>query len=192
MQYIYTFLKGLSLPERDGAHQRKNCEGARSRLKGSYLCALTDLKKDCMCRRFTYFTSDINLCAQRSMLCRLHHISRKNLLCKTSQKSKQKWEIYLKFVYIFYIIVRENTKTHGRLWEICFTDAVTVCKCYCQRGNCLVMIQQGTALHHHISSLGRMLFTKGNTQPLIPQSDCSGRFFMSSLWKRRSSSYVST
>lgn len=39
-------------------------------------------------------------------------------------------------------------------------------------------------------SFCRMLFTKGNTQPLIQQSYCSGRFSTSSLWKRRSSSYV--
>lgn len=37
----------------------------------------------------------------------------------------------------------------------------------------------------------RMLSTKVNTQPLIQQSDCSGRFSTSFLWRRRNSFCVS-
>lgn len=39
--------------------------------------------------------------------------------------------------------------------------------------------------------LCRTLFTKGSSPRLTQQSDCSGKFSTSSLWKRRSSSYVS-
>lgn len=103
-------------------------------------------------------------------------------------RNQSKNEELSEFVYVSYAEL-QNAKTDVRLWGICFSWLMFVHVSV--REKSFSHDQTGKISSSPHLSLCRMPFTKGNIQPLIPQSDCSGRFSTSSLWKRRSSSYVS-